>query len=78
MKIFNNGTGDLTVSIGGLPGTDFSVTGSTTIIVKPKKSYNLGITFKPGSTGDKTATLAFTTNDPDAATVSISLTGTGI
>ena len=78
MKIFNNGTGDLTVSIGGLPGTDFSVTGSTTIIVKPKKSYNLGITFKPGSTGDKTATLVLSSNDPDAPVISVPLTGTGI
>jgi hypothetical protein len=78
LKIMNNGTGDLTVSIGGFTGTAFSVAGSTSITVKPNKSYNLGITFKPGSTGDKGATLALSSNDPDAPTISISLTGTGI
>ena len=51
LKIMNNGTGDLSVSIGGVGGTDFSVAGKTNITVKPNKSYNLGITFKPGSTG---------------------------
>jgi YD repeat-containing protein len=78
LKIINNGTGDLSVSIGGLAGTEFSVAGSTNITVKPKKSYNLGITFKPASTGDKAATLALNSNDLDTPTISISLTGTGI
>jgi photosystem II stability/assembly factor-like uncharacterized protein len=78
LKIINNGTGDLSVSIGGLGGTDFSVAGKTSITVKPNKSYSLGITFKPGSTGDKTATLALNSNDPDAPVISIPLTGTGI
>ena len=78
LKITNNGTGDLTVSIGGVGGTDFGAAGSTSITVKPNKSYTLGITFKPSSTGSKTATLVLTTNDSTAGTVSISLTGTGM
>jgi photosystem II stability/assembly factor-like uncharacterized protein len=78
LKIMNNGTGDLSVSIGGVGGTDFSVAGSTNITVKPKRSYNLGVTFKPTSAGDKTATLGLNSNDPDVTTISISLTGTGI
>jgi hypothetical protein len=78
LQITNNGTGDLSVSIGGLEGSDFSVTGSTSIAVKPKKSYKLNITFKPASAGNKTATLVLNSNDPDATTISISLTGTGI
>jgi len=78
LQIANNGTGDLSVSIGGLGGPDFSVAGSTNIMVKPKKSYKLNITFKPTSTGDKTATLVLNSNDPAATTISISLTGKGI
>jgi len=46
--------------------------------VKPNKSYNLGITFKPSSMGNKTATLVLNSNDPDVATISISLTGKGM
>ena len=78
LKITNTGTGDLTVTIGGVAGSDFSVSGSTSITVKPNKSYNVNVTFKPGSTGSKTATLVLTSNDPAAATVSITLTGTGM
>ena len=78
MKIANNGTGDLSVSIGGIGGTDFSAAASTTITVKPGKTYNLGITFKPTSTGNKATTLVLNTNDPNAKTVNISLSGTGI
>lgn len=78
VQIANSGTGDLSVSIEGLGGPDFNVVGSTSITVKPKKSYKLNITFKPTSTGDMTATLVLTSNDPAATTVSISLTGTGI
>jgi hypothetical protein len=78
LKIANDGTGDLSVSIGSLGGTDFSVAGIRIITVKPKKSYKLSITFKPASTGDKTGTLVLTSNDPDALTLSISLSGTGI
>ena len=77
LKITNNGTGDLTVSIGGVGGTNFSVAGSTSVTVKPNKSYSLGITFKPSSKGNETAALVLTTNDPADATVHISLTGTG-
>jgi len=78
LQIVNNGTGDLTVSMGGLEGTDFSLLRSPDITVKPKKSYKLNIAFKPTSTGDKTATLVLNSNDPDDKTISISLTGTGI
>ena len=69
LKIMNSGTGDLTVSIGGVAGTDFSVVGSTSVTVKPNKSYSLGITFKPSSKGNETGTLVLTTNDPTAATI---------
>ena len=77
LKIVNNGTGDLSVSIGGLTGTDFSVTGSGTLTVKAGKSYNLNVTFKPSSPGAKTATLSLNSNDPSTPTVDIALSGTG-
>jgi hypothetical protein len=77
LKIINNGTGDLTVSIGGLGGTDFSVAGSGALTVKAGKSYNLNVTFKPASSGAKTATLSLNSNDPSTPTVDILLSGTG-
>jgi hypothetical protein len=77
LKIMNNGTGDLVVTLSGLEGTDFSIQGSSSITIKAKKSYSLKVLFTPGSTGPKTATLSITSNDPDTPTIDISLTGTG-
>jgi len=77
LKIMNNGTGDLTITIERIGDIDFSVSGSSNITVKPKKSYNFKVTFRPTSTGEKTATLRMSSNDPDTPIVEISLTGTG-
>ena len=77
LKIVNNGTGDLSVSIGGLTGTDFSVTSSGPLAVKAGKSYNLNVTFKPSSSGTEPATLSLNSNDPSTPTVDIPLNGTG-
>lgn len=78
LKITNNGTGDLTITtITGLEGTNFSISGSSSITIKSKKSYNLKVAFKPTSTGSKTATLKISSNDPDTPILSVSLTGIG-
>ncbi len=76
LAIRNNGEGELSITLEGLGGTDFSTSGSS-IKIKSKKIYNLEITFKPTSTGTKTATLKINSNDPDAATIDVQLSGTG-
>jgi hypothetical protein len=63
VKIANHGTGDLTITISGIEGTDFSIKGSTNRTIKPKRSYNLKVTFKPTSTGLKITPLQINSND---------------
>ncbi len=77
LKITNNGTGDLPITIDGIGGTEFSITGSSNITIKSKKSYNLKVTLKPTSTGSKAAVLRINSNDPDTPVVEVALTGTG-
>ena len=77
LKITNNGTGELRITIDGIGGTEFSISGSSNITIKSKKSYNVKVTFKPTSTGSKTATLEIHSNDPDTPVVEVALTGTG-
>ena len=77
LKITNNGTGDLVITLSGLEGTDFSIQGSSSFTIKAKKSYSLKVLFTPGSTGLETATLTITSNDPDTPTIDVSLSGTG-
>jgi len=77
LKIANNGTGDLIITLSGLEGTDFSIQGSSSVTIKAKKSYTLKVLFTPGSTGLEIATLTITSNDPDTPTIDISLSGTG-
>jgi len=77
LKIGNNGTGDLMITLSGLEETDFSIQGSSSVTIKAKKSYSLKVLFTPTSAGSETATLKITSNDPDTPTINISLSGTG-
>jgi photosystem II stability/assembly factor-like uncharacterized protein len=77
LKIMNNGTGDLMITLSGLEGTDFSIQGSSNVRIKSKKSYTLKVLFTPKSAGSKTATLEIESNDPDTKKIDISLIGTG-
>ncbi len=76
LKINNLGTGDLAVNLDGLTGSDFSFSGAPGLTIKPKKSYNLKVTFKPTSPGSKSALLRLGSNDPDTPVVEVSLLGT--
>ena len=78
LKITNSGSGNLVVTISGIEGTDFSVIGSSNVIIKPKKTCNLKVAFNPSSTGPKTATLKIISNDPDTPTMEIPFSGTGL
>jgi preprotein translocase subunit YajC len=77
LKITNNGTGDLVITLSGLEGTDFSIQGSSSVTIKAKKSYSLKVLCTPISAGLKTATLRITSNDPDTPISDIPLSGTG-
>jgi len=77
IKITNNGTGDLMITLSGLEETDFSIQGGSNITIKSKKSYTLKVQFTPQSVGLRTATLEITSNDPDTPTIDITLSGTG-
>jgi hypothetical protein len=77
LKITNNGSGDLLITLSGLEETDFSIQGSSSVTIKGKKSYSLKVLFTPTSADLKTATLEITSNDPDTPTIDISLSGTG-
>jgi hypothetical protein len=77
LKIGNNGTGDLSITLSGLEETDFGIQGSSSVTIKSKKSYSLKLLFTPKSTGLETATLTITSNDPDTPELDISLSGTG-
>jgi hypothetical protein len=76
LKIGNNGSGDLMITLSGLEETDFSIQGSSSVTIKGKKSYTLKVLFTPKSSGPKAATLGITSNDPDTPTINISLSGT--
>jgi hypothetical protein len=78
LKITNNGSGDLVITLSGLEGTDFSIQGSSSVTIKAKKSYSLKVLFTPKSAGLETATLRVSSNDPDTPTLEISLSGTGL
>ena len=77
LKIANNGSGDLMITLSGLEETDFGIQGSSSVTIKAKKSYSLKVLFTPKSAGLETATLSIISNDPDTPTLEISLSGTG-
>jgi len=77
LKVTNNGTGDLVITLSGLEEADFRIQGSSSITIKARKSYNVKVLFMPGAIGFETATLTITSNDPDIPTMDISLSGTG-
>ena len=77
LKITNNGTGDLVITLSGLEETDFSIQGSSGVTIKAKKSYSLKVLFTPKSAGLETANLEMSSNDPDTPTLEITLSGTG-
>ncbi len=76
--ITNNGIGDLKITKMEITGTDakmFKKKGGGKKTIKPGAALDFSVTFKPTTTGGKTATLRITSNDPDEAVVEISLSG---
>jgi hypothetical protein len=80
--ITNNGGATLTVSSTDIIGSDageFSVvSGGGGFILGPGVMRNIDVRFNPSSSGSKSATLRFVSNDPDEGTKDISLSGNGV
>jgi CSLREA domain-containing protein len=79
LKVYNGGAADLTISgvtIGGANAADFKVSGMPATL-SYLGSANVAISCTPSANGQRTATLSFTTNDPDHASVSFNLLCTG-
>lgn len=77
LKITNDGSADLLVTVAGLEGTEFSVQGSSSVTIKAKKSANLKVVFVPESAGSKTAILKMTSNDSNRPAVYVPASGIG-
>ncbi len=89
VTIANAGSADLVVSSIQLSGTDagqFNLDlnpgsnscGSPTPTIAAGANCTVTVAFSPTATGNKSATLAISSGDPDEATVNITLTGTGL
>ncbi len=76
--ITNNGDANLTLSLSGLTGTDFSVTTAPTSPVTPGGTASFTVTFDPSSGGTKTATLHIGNNDPDGSENPYDIAFTGV
>ena len=78
--IQNNGTGNLKTTKVKVIGTDakmFKIRGGGKKTIVPGDTYSFTVTFKPTSTGTKSATLQILSNDPDTPTIEVPLSGTG-
>ncbi len=83
VTVTNDGAADLvigTITIGGTNADQFSIQNDdcSEQTLAPGASATLGVVFSPTSTGDKSATLSIPSDDPDEATVNVSLSGTGV
>jgi Abnormal spindle-like microcephaly-assoc'd, ASPM-SPD-2-Hydin len=80
VTVTNNGNEDLVIGNVALTGTnaaDFGIPPTTCTRVLPGASCSVDVTFKPGTTGAKTAALTFTDNAGNGSQ-SVSLTGNGV
>ena len=76
LTISNAGTAALTITSITITGSQFS-RGTYPGTIAAGSSANVNVTFSPTSTGAKSATLTIASNDPDEASVSVALSGTG-
>lgn len=77
----NNGNATLNVSGTSLTGNnaaDYSISsGGGVFTLAPNATRTVTVTFKPLSTGVKSAALRIASNDPDTGTLDVALSGTG-
>ena len=74
------GSQSLVVTPSGITGTnagDFSISPTTALTLQPGQSGTFTVTFDPSIVGAETANATFTTNAPNAASLSVCLQGNG-
>lgn len=78
LTLNNTGSGNLTVSVIAVTGSEFTISGITTPkTIGAGQSAQAVVTFAPTTTGAVTGSIAITSNDPNNPTVTVPLTGTG-
>jgi hypothetical protein len=82
MTVKNDGTLNLSIGsiqLGGANANEFSIVADkcSKKTLQPGASCTIEARFRPRSTGAKSATLVFPSNDPDENPVNVSLSGTG-
>jgi hypothetical protein len=75
--IGNTGPVDMSVSQIAVSGAGFSHGGGSTLTVPANGQSNIVVSFSPTSTGAKTGSLSFHTDDPNAPTATVALSGNG-
>lgn len=83
VTVENNGSSNLTfnsLARTGTNATDFATRNDTCSgqSIVPGGSCTVGVIFVPQSSGEKSATLAISSNDPAASTLNVALTGIGV
>jgi uncharacterized membrane protein len=79
-SISNSGTADLTnltLLAGGTHAADFTITAPSAATLKPGQTATFSVTFTPGGTGNRAASLSVQSNDSNRGTITIPLTGKG-
>jgi len=78
LVISNLGSAPLTVSVIGVTGAGFAVSGVTTpATINPSSSATLGVTFTPAAASAASGSITITSNDPTNPTLAVPLSGTG-
>lgn len=79
--VTNEGAAELTVEAPTLEGTnadEFNIdSGGTSFTLTPEQTHEVVVSFAPTSIGTKSATLRFTSNDPDENPFDVNLMGEG-
>ena len=77
VRINNKGKGILTITGKTIDGIEFAIGNKINQTIPPKGGATIAVIFTPTSTGQKTATLTITSDDPETPTQTVTLKGTG-
>ncbi|MDP8239314.1 MAG: choice-of-anchor D domain-containing protein [Candidatus Hatepunaea meridiana] len=77
LTIGNEGNADLTVSDISIDENYFSSNFEDELVIEPEGSFELIVSFIPEETGDFTATMTISSDDPNNDELTVDLTGTG-